>query len=277
MSATERPGQPLEPMQHRKPSRPARPPVEVRTPRSRVGGAVRSEWVKFGSLLSHLLTTAAVAGVIAGFGAMLVWVGSEDRRGPGVAELLSGVSWAQLLIGLLGAVFACAEWSSGTAQPTFLATPRRWRVLLGKALVIGSVSGVAGVIGASGALFAGAVGGVPVGVEPGLAVRMVLGAGGYLAGIGVLAVAIGVIVRNLVGGILAVVGFLWVLPLLGGFAPWATIQRLLTYLPAPAGGTLLAADDPNLALTPSAGGAVLCAWAIGAALASVAVLHARDV
>lgn len=238
---------------------------------------MRAEWVKFGTLVSNLLAMFVAFLLIAGLAVMLVWARGTESMTPTMTELLTGASWAQMLVAVLAAVFACTEWSSGTSQVTFLAAPSRWPVLVGKAVVMGVTAFFAGVLGAGGALAAGAIGGIDVDTESGLAVRLVFGAGVYLAGIAILAVALGVIVRNLVAGILTVIGFIWVLPLAITLIPWELIQRVVPYLPSPAGGLLLAAENPAAELSPWGGGAVLLAWAVASLVAAACVLRSRDV
>lgn len=238
---------------------------------------MRAEWVKFGTLVSNPLTMFVAFLLISGLAVLLVWARSTESMTPTLTELLTGASWAQMLVAVLAAVFACTEWSSGTSQVTFLAAPTRWPVLIGKAVVIGVTAFIAGALGAGGALIAGAIGGVEAEGESGLVVRLVLGAGMYLAGIAILAVAIGVIVRNLIAGILTVIGFIWVLPLAITLIPWELIQRVVPYLPSPAGGLLIAAENPASQLTPWGGGAVLLAWAVVSLAVATFVLRTRDV
>lgn len=250
------------------------PAVAMRATPVRV---MRAEWMKFGTLISNPLTMFVAFLLIVGLAVLLVWARGAESMTPTMTELLTGASWAQMLVAVLAAVFACTEWSSGTSQVTFLAAPTRWPVLIGKAVVMGLTAFFAGVLGAGGALVAGAIGGVEVDVESDLAVRLVLGAGVYLGGIAILAVAMGIIVRNLVAGILTVIGFIWVLPLAITLIPWELIQRVVPYLPSPAGGLLLADANPASELSPWGGGAVLLAWAVASLVAAAFVLRSRDV
>ena len=239
--------------------------------------AMRAEWVKFGTLASHSITALAAALVIGGVAVLLVQARSSESMPLAMPELLTGATWAQMLIAVLATVFACSEWSSGMSQVTFLAAPTRWPVLLGKAVVMGAVAFFAGVLGAGAAVLAGAIGGLDPAADPALAVRLILGAGVFLAGIAALAVGLGTVVRNVTGSILTVIGVIWVLPLAITLIPWNAIQRVIPYLPAPAGGLLIAADDPAAALSPWGGGAVLCAWAIVTLIVAGLTLRGRDV
>ncbi|WP_125099241.1 hypothetical protein [Leucobacter chromiireducens] len=245
--------------------------------------AMRAEWVKFRTLHSYLVTSLSAFVLIVGMAAMLVWVRTGDAAAVTLTELLTGVSWAQLIVAVLATVFACGEWTSGTAQISFLAVPRRWHVLLGKAVALAGVAFGVGALGAGCAVALGVVVGQMTLGSASLGVRVALGAGVYLAGIAVLSAGIAVVVRNVVGAMLTVIGFVWGLPMGITLVPVVAVQRAASYLPAPAGGQLLAggrllADGPGAAaLTPLAGGAVLWAWALASLVAAALVLHRRDV
>lgn len=245
--------------------------------RATPGRAMRAEWVKFGTLISNPLTVIVAFLLIAGFAVLLVWARATESLVPATTELLTGASWAQMLIAVLAAVFACSEWASGTSRVTFLAAPTRWPVLLGKAVVMGVVAFLAGTLGSGSALVAGAIGGMDVAADTELTSRLVFGCGVYLAGIAILAVGIAVIMRNLIAGILTVIGFIWVVPLAITLIPWEPIQHVIPFLPSPAGGLLVAAENPASELTPWSGGAVLFVWAIVSLIAAALVLRSRDV
>ncbi|UOR03284.1 hypothetical protein MUN77_08380 [Leucobacter allii] len=253
-------------------TRAAAPPRLRATPAK----ALRAEWLKFSTLASNPVSVFAAFALIAVFAVLLVGARASESSTPTPTELLTGASWAQMLLAVLAVVFACTEWSSGTGPTTFLAVPARWPVLAGKAVVMGVMAFLVGSLGAVAALVAGAVGGAEITGHAALAVRLVLGSGAYLAGIAVLAVAIGVIVRNLVAGILVVIGFVWVVPLAVTLIPWDPVLRLVPYLPSPAGGVLIAAESPAAALTPWGGAAVLAAWAVGALGIAGISLSRRD-
>lgn len=257
-----------------------------------IGRALRAEWLKFGTLASHPITALSALAIIIGLAAVLVWTRAAESSAPTAPELLTGASWAQLLLAVLAVVFVCSEWVSGTSRVTFLAVPRRWPVLLGKATVLGVVSFLVGALGAAGALGVGTLGvgtdvagrgadlasvAEPAGADAGLAIRLVLGAGIYLGALAVLALGIGTLVRNLIGAILTSIGFLWVLPLAVTLVPVPAAQRIVAVLPVPAGGLLLVAEQLDSPLTAWGGVVVLLAWA-GAALAcAVLALRTRDI
>ncbi|MDR6867903.1 ABC-type transport system involved in multi-copper enzyme maturation permease subunit [Microbacterium resistens] len=272
MSADIPTSSPAAPVTGSSPGTPVTPSASVTPAR-----ALHAEWLKFRTLASNPLTAFASLGMIVALSGVLVWARAGESVSTSPVELLTGVSWAQLLLAVLAVVFVCSEWASGTSRVTFLAVPARWPVLLGKAAVVGAVSFVVGALGAAGALALGAAGGVEVSADTGLAIRLVLGAGVYLGALSVLSLGLGAIARNLVGGILTVIGFLWVLPLAVTLIPSPVVQRLIAYLPSPAGGQLLAVENPSAPLTPWAGGAVLLIWSCAALVGATIAVRVRDI
>jgi ABC-2 type transport system permease protein len=239
--------------------------------------ATSAEWTKFRTLPSNLTTATITFATILGLAAVFLAAMAEEGRLPAPIELLAGVSWAQFLPAVLGVVAICSEWTSGTSRVTFLAVPSRWPVLAGKVTVVGVVTFVAGAAGAAGAFAMGAATGIDVGADPAQVIRLVSGTGLYLGTIAVLALGIGAIVRNLVGSVLGVLGFLWIVPPVMVLIPVPEVQELAVYLPASAGVLLITPDNPAVDLTPWGGYAVLLAWTVAALAGAVLTLRARDV
>lgn len=110
------------------------------------------------------------------------------------------------------------------------------------------------------------------------ALRAVLGAAAYLDLVGLLALALGFIIRSTAGGIATLVGLLLVLPGIGQALPTNWRQNTVPYLPSQAGGALYIPQpqDPG-SLHYWAGGAVLCIWVAAALLVAAVMLKRRDV
>jgi ABC-type transport system involved in multi-copper enzyme maturation permease subunit len=207
------------------------------------------------------------------------------------------------LIGLiavitLGALFITAEYRRGLIRTTFAASPRRGRVLAAKAIVIGSVTFVAGLAGAAVALplaehklhsehWASSV--YPVwSLTSGHGLQMVAGTAGLLAVAAILALAAGAVLRRSAGAITAVVGLLIVPLILGAILPQGPADWLLRLTPAAAFG--LQQGIPHYSqvtsicqpyngcypLAPWTGFAVLCVWAAVALGIATFVLRRRD-
>jgi hypothetical protein len=161
-----------------------------------------------------------------------------------------GLSFKGTLVGLiaviaLGAMFITTEFRRGMIiRTTFVASPRRGRVLAAKALVIGSVTFVAGLAGAAVAfVMAGhklTQRGWSAAVFPAWpllsahGLQMVVGTAGLFALAAVLAVAAGASLRRSAGAIAAVIGVIIVPLILATLLPMGPAQWLLRLTPVAA-------------------------------------------
>ncbi|MFC4022108.1 ABC transporter permease [Micromonospora sp. GCM10011542] len=181
---------------------------------------VRSEWIKFRSLRSSLIMLAATVVLLAGLGLAFSTVlatnppeagtpaapGGPSSLDP-LGASLGGVNLAQLLIGTLGVLLVAGEYSTGMIRSSLAAVPKRWPVLGAKVVVLAAVSlavlaPVALLTFLGGQSILGADG-ISLGDEGVL--RAVLGAAVYLAGVGVLGMALGALLRNTAGAITSLV------------------------------------------------------------------------
>jgi hypothetical protein len=192
-----------------------------------------------------------------------------------------GLVLGQLLLGTLGVLAITTEFSSGMIRATFAAAPRRPLVLAAKAAVLGAVMLAVGEISAFAAFLAGqaalkapaphaALG------QPGV-LRAILMAGAYPALIALIGLGVGAIIRHTAGAICALVGVLFVLPLL--FAPLSpSIQNTAqNFLPHPmAASSLTAVKLAAHVLPPWLTFGLLCTYAMAALAAGSRVLARRD-
>jgi hypothetical protein len=215
-----------------------------------------------------------------------------------------GLSFKGTLVGLiaviaLGVMFITAEFRRGIMiRTTFVASPRRGRVLAAKALVIGSVTFVAGLTGAAVALVVGGheltQGGWSAAVFPAWpllsahGLRMVIGTAGLFALTAVLAIAAGATLRRSAGAIAAVIGVIIVPLILATLLPMGPAQWLLRLTPAAAFSVQHGAPSyPQVSnsclpyngcypLSPWNGFAVLAVWAVLALGGAIYLAHRRD-
>ncbi|MCX4668926.1 ABC transporter permease subunit [Streptomyces sp. NBC_01381] len=156
-----------------------------------------------------------------------------------VAASLNGSQLSLVLVAALGVLFITAEYRRGMIRTTFAVSPRRGRVLLAKAVVIGAVTFVTGLVAcllsyllSMPALRAG--GHKPplfpeFSLTDGPVLRAVIGTAALLALIAVLALGLGALLRNTAAAITTVVVVI-VLPLVLvsmvplGLSQW--LQRL---------------------------------------------------
>ncbi|MFI5833367.1 ABC transporter permease subunit [Micromonospora sp. NPDC051300] len=265
------------------------PPATIPT-NARVTGprVVRAEWIKFRSLRSSPIMLAATVLVFAalglGFSAFLADATIEPGTpappgGPSsldpLGASLGGVNLAQLLIGTLGVLLTAGEYATGMIRTSLAAVPTRWPVLTAKATVLAGVS-LALLVPTALLTFLGGQAilgdkGISLG-DPGV-LRAVLGAGAYLAVVGLLGAALGSLLRTTAGALTSVVALLLVVPGVVSLLPESWSDPISPYLPSNAGQAVMSiGDNPDL-LSPGAGAAVLAVWVL--ALLGMALLRLR--
>jgi ABC-type transport system involved in multi-copper enzyme maturation permease subunit len=214
------------------------------------------------------------------------------------------VTFFGTLIGLialiaLGALFITAEYRRGLMRTTVSASPRRGRILAAKAIVIGFVAFLAGLIGAGIAL--------PIAshklyandwrppvwpelsLTSGIGLRIVLGTAAIAGVATVLGLAAGAIFRRGTGAIVATTGVVIVPLILALVMPLTLATWLLRLFPAaafslqssvqryPQVSNVCAPYHSCFPLSPWHGFAVLCAWAAAALGLAIYLLRRRDV
>jgi ABC-2 type transport system permease protein len=175
----------------------------------------------------------------------------------------------------LGAVGAAGEFRHGTAVPTFLATPARWRVLAGKLaahLGLGAIVAAA-CVAVQMAIALPWIAGHASGVTPWSAavlepaVGSILSGGAYCA----LGVAVGMLVRNQIVAIVVTLG--WFAVAEGALATFA--PDVSRFLP---GGLFSGADNPSTNLLPlPVAAAVLAAYVAALSLLAVRTTLRHDI
>jgi hypothetical protein len=275
----------------------AGPAVTGTARRQTVGRAIHSEWVKLRSLRGTWIGMAAVAVVMIGFGAIASAVSSGSvappdggGNGPGpfggaspLSTVLTGSMFAVLLIGVLGSLAGAREYGSRMIVATVAAVPRRWQVVVAKAVALAFVVVPTALVAVIGAYSAGtgilsANGAATVSLNDDGVLTSLLGMVGYLTAIALLGLGMGVLLRNVAGTIGVVVGGIMILPnIAGALLPdsWDTALRFLPSSAASAFTEVAAAGGSTL--SAGAGVAVLAAWVVAALVAAMATMHRRDV
>ena len=248
---------------------------------------IRAEWTKLRTQPSAYWALLAAVVLVVGFGIgySLLRV-ARPPHGAAMASFdpaaisLSGVQLAQIAIGVLGVLLITSEYATGLIRTTFAAVPRRLPMLWGKAAVLAAA--IASV--SLPAAFAAFIGGqsilsrqhlsVPLS-HPGVA-RAVIGSALYLAVVGLLGLGLGTVIRNAAGGIAALFGLLYGLPLAAGFLPGSMAADVTKYLPADAGQALTTVQPDPTMLQPWTGFGVLCAYAVVLLAISAARMRRAD-
>ena len=250
--------------------------------------AARMEWLKLRSVRSTAWILLVFAAGMIGIAILVLshenWAtmspsdrASFDPTNAGFAGLALG----QLAFGVLGVLMITSEFSSGMIRATFAAVPRRPLLLAAKAGVLGGVTLVAGEVLAFASFALGeAVLRSPAPHaslgQPGV-LRAVLMAGAYPALIALIGLGLGAIIRHTAGAISAVVGVLFVLPLI--LVPLGTslqnsVGKFLPMIIAENSITAVKPDVDNLAA--GVGFGLLCLYAIVALAAGGWLLTRRD-
>jgi ABC-type transport system involved in multi-copper enzyme maturation permease subunit len=213
-----------------------------------------------------------------------------------VGQTLLGMFAALIAVIVVAAMFMTSEYRRGLIRVTFAATPRRGRVLAAKAVVISSVTFIAGLAGAAAAVPLGerllrSNGNYILPVSTLTELRVVAGTAALLAVAAVLALALGALLRSSAAAVTAVI-LLIVLPyfftialavLPAGAADWllritpaaafAIQQSIPRYPQVSASYTPANGYYP---LAPWAGFAVLCGYAVLALGLAAIQLQRRD-
>ena len=227
--------------------------------------------------------------------------GAYDGGGDGtdIGQTLLGAFGGLIAVIVVAAMFMTAEYRRGLIRVTLTASPRRGRVLAAKAVVIGAVTFITGLIGSAAALAIGerllrSNGNYILPVSTLTEVRVVAGTAAVLAVAAVLALALGALLRSSAAAvtvaIVAIVAI--VLPYLMVNAlpalPAGTSGWLLRLTPAagfsiqqslPRYPQVIASYTPGngyYPLAPWAGFAVLCGYAVIALGLAVIAIRRRD-
>jgi ABC-2 type transport system permease protein len=251
---------------------------------------LRAEWAKFWSLRSSWITLAVavllllVVGVVAAGHYTPQTASSSEQHhlisigSNAVAISLSGLSLAQLAVGVLGVLFAAGEYSTGMIRSTLAAVPRRFPVLWSKMAVFGAVTLAVMTAAAFISFLLGehllSGQNIALTLSSSGVVRSLLGAGVFLALVGVLGVALGFLVRSVAGGIALLIGLMTLLPVLLNVLPSSLADSISPYLPGNAGDSIFALTHDSTSLSPGAGLAVFAGWtALAVILAAYRLLR----
>jgi ABC-type transport system involved in multi-copper enzyme maturation permease subunit len=248
----------------------------------------RAEWIKFVSVRSNVRALVGAGLVLLVFGTLFASLAGGDEALPPNAATASdslsmtfaGMNLSQLVLGVLGAVFVAGEYTTGVIRTMFTAVADRVSVLRAKAIVLGFGSWLVMTVASVVVFFAGqavyAGDGATYALTDDGVLRAVLGGGVYGAGIALMGLALGFLLRSTAAAIGTLVATLMVAPGLIGLLPDAFGDPVGKYLPSNAGQAFLAVSPSETLLSPGAGFVVFAVWAVGLLAAAVVVLRRRD-
>ncbi|HWH27205.1 MAG TPA: ABC transporter permease [Pseudolysinimonas sp.] len=266
------------------------------------GGIMKSEWIKLFTLRSTIWCYAILIFLNVALGLLIAATLTPSLVGGGNSQFFwvqaatLGIGFSQLVTVVLGALVITGEYGTGMIRSTFAAVPGRVAAVFAKALVFALVTFVIGLISivATALLSAPllAANGLAPDVTDGTAWVAMIGAAAYLALIGVLSLAIGVIIRNSAGAIASGLGLVLVAPavlgIIGGITQAAWMQNVVAVLPTSAGSRVYAyelagsdslpllSSDGVLHFEPWQGGLVLVAWVVVLGILATVLVKKRD-
>jgi len=248
---------------------------------------IRSEFAKFFTIRStYWMLLAAIVFNVGLAAALAIFIpgalSTQDMAAVDPTRLsLGGLHLSQIVFGVLGVLIITSEYGTGAIRTTLAAIPQRRRVLAAKAIVFATTTLILG-ISSSFAAFLAFQAFLPSDglrttlADPGV-LRAVFGGGLYVTVLGLLGLGLGATIRSSAGAIAALLGLLFVPPLLTGLLPptWQTTIR--PYVPMEAGSQIFIAvnNDPN-GLDPWVGFGVLTLYAATALTIGFVLIRHRD-
>ena len=251
-----------------------------------LGRTVKAEWIKLSSIRSTWWTALAMVVMGAGFTTIIsgVYAGdlADGTSGDSPAEYITqGLIFSQISAVVIGALVVTSEYGTGMIRATLAATPVRARVLAAKTIVVcgflfvvGTATAFLGYFGGN-AFFRNEGVGISLGDEHIL--RSMFGAGLYMAGLGVLAAAIGLLVRHTAAAISIVLALVFIIGQVVQLIPGTFGEWVMKLMPGNAGpGIVVPVSFGDNMLSPWTGFAVFVGEVVVLVLAGWFVLRRRD-
>ncbi|MCZ2810292.1 ABC transporter permease [Modestobacter sp. VKM Ac-2979] len=236
---------------------------------------LHAEWVKFWTVRSTRWSLGLLFLLGAGLTTLVCWAAATDLAAGDTGEapaafLTWGLLFSQLTALALGTLVVTSEYGTGMIRATVTAVPRRGRVVAAKAVVLAGVLFVAGVVTAVAGYFGGnwflEREGVGMALSDDGVMRALLGNGLYLAGLGLFALATGLLIRHTAAAVTVGMALVLVVGNVAYALPGTWGEWVAKLMPGNAGGSVAQ-------VAPFNGGAVLAPWTgFGVFVAEVAAL-----
>ena len=262
------------------------------------GGALRSEWIKLHTLRSTEWCYLIIVVLTIGLGLLIALSiptpeGTQTHAAQQSTWLMVstlGIAFAQLVSAVLGALVITGEYGTGMIRSTFAAVPKRLPAVIAKVLVFGVTTFVVSLFSliVTALLTAPMLSGRGIHADFGDAHVWwgLVGGAGYVALIGIVALGIGLIVRNSAGGIAAALGLVLVVPIVlqvvSGVTRADWPRNVAEFLPSSAGGRLYAypvdipAQSGIVTLDTWQAAIVLVGWCVLALVVGGILVKRRD-
>ncbi len=255
--------------------------------RLRFRGIVRAEWIKLVSVRTNVITLASAAVALVGLGMLFSsFTGGDGPSSPGgglsdsLSVAFSGMNLAQLVLGVIGALLVTSEYASGLIRTMFAAVPTRIPVLLAKSVVVGVATWVVMTAAAFVTFFAAqavyAGDGATYAITDDGVLRAVFGVGVFGAGVALLGVALGFLLRSTASAVATLVAVLLIAPGLAGLLPDSVSDTVARVLPSNAASSFTSLTPGENMLGAGAGLVVFAIWVIGLLAMAAWSVRRRD-
>jgi len=252
--------------------------------------SVRAEWIKLWTLRSTWITSFIAIALTVLFGAGIAIASGQQQEGQEAAKnmITAGLSFGQIVVAVLGALIITGEYASGQIRSSLAAVPHRGRLLLSKAVVLAIVSFL---LGSLSVFLSWAISKPFLGEHAGSLTDShyaghIWGSGLVFAGIALMTLGFGFLLRSTAGAITVVVSLLFVilLPLQLAAGQWSWVSKIIDCLPI----SVSSAVSNPLPAAAELGGegvqflthgqaiAVFAAWALVPLIAAWFVFTRRD-
>ncbi|MER7538148.1 ABC transporter permease [Streptomyces sp. NPDC097704] len=261
-------------------------PIPVRA--AHLGDALASEWTKIRSVRSTMWTLGVMVLLMLALGLGVAAIAATSEAEMGEESALAfgffGMLPASICVITLGVLTIASEYGTGMIRTTLTACPSRARVLTAKAIVffllVFSVTTVLATLVAVAQVALVDTAATPTTAEW---LRATVGAGGYLALLGLLSLAVGTLIRHSAGAITVMIGLL-LMPLVAALFMFnqtlQSLQKFLFTYAIPSQMISLYSEKPPFGDSGPAGWEPLLIMAAVAAAAlggAYALLNSRDV
>ncbi|MHA7304394.1 ABC transporter permease [Arthrobacter sp. TMN-49] len=272
-------------------------------------GVLRSEWIKFRSLTSTRLLLIFTFVAVVGVAAIVAWVQAMMLEGvmqsttgaPGAPAVSlaeaqqmmgfylyaipnAGLPIGVLILGALSVLLISSEFGTGMIRSTMTAVPKRLPAFFAKAVVLVVVSYLLTLVAATASTLVA----MPIFNAYGLEVNFgtegvlhsILMGGLYVAGVSLMGLSLGTLLRSSAGGILVLMALLFLLEMgasLASLAPGEFWKHIGQYIPSVAGGRMLEIHDKEDFISQLSGGLIFLGWIAVMMIPATIALKKRDI
>ena len=252
--------------------------------------ALRAEWTKLRTLPG---TGWLFIGVVVSTVAVSAAVAAATHQPSGGGEdptklALAGVYLGQAVVALLAVLAISEEYGTGMIRTTLTVMPCRLVVLAAKAVNVAGLTLIAGVLAVVSCLLAGRLMLPAAGLDPahgyslvsishGSTLRAAIGSVVYLVLIALVGLGVATAIRDTAVSIGAVLGLLYLPPILAQAVSDPLRRHLQQIAPMTAGLAIQATTNlRSLPIAPWAGLGVLGAWAVASLIVGGLLIRLRD-